>query len=344
MREPAASSRQGSNVTRADVARHAGVSTAVVSYVINSGPKPVAEATAARVREAIAHLGYRPNSTARALALGSTKTLGLVVPDGTNPFYAEYTAELQRAAAARGHALLITTDTGFDPDVELRCMIELCDRQIDGLILARGTGSGRVAELARGGIRTPVVIIDSAAPFSGYSTVGPDAVDGVATAVDHLLCLHRHPSVALVIGDSADTATDGRETGWLQAHARRERVPGDIVRTAFTRDGGYEAGLDLLSHAGRPVAIITSSDLQAIGLLRAAHELGVRVPHDLAVVSFDGTIETRFCWPPVTTIRQPVRAMAEAAVETLLRSDPQDDHRTFPMDLIVRASCGCPET
>lgn len=336
-----AASRPVNNVTRADVARHAGVSTAVVSYVINSGPRPVAEATAARVRDAIAHLGYRPNSTARALALGSTKTLGLVVPDGSNPFYAEYTVELQRAAAARGHALLITTNSGFDPDVELRSMLELCDRQIDGLVLARGAGNGGVAELARRGIRTPVVIIDSAAPFPGYATVGPDAVGGVTAAVDHLLRIHQHASVGLVMGDSADTATDGRETGWLQAHARSQRLPGGVTRAAFSREGGYEAGLRLLPHLGRPSAIVTSSDLQAIGLLRAAHELGVRVPSDLAVVSFDGTTETQYCWPTLTTVRQPTRAMAEAAVDTLLRRGQQADHQTFAMTLMVRASCGC---
>ena len=89
-------------VTRSDVARYAGVSTAVVSYVVNNGPRPVAVETAARVRDAIDILGYRPNITARSLKLGSTGMLGLVVPDSSNPFFAEYALEIERVAAERG--------------------------------------------------------------------------------------------------------------------------------------------------------------------------------------------------------------------------------------------------
>ena len=137
-------------VTRSDVARLAGVSTAVVSYVVNGGPRPVSEPTAARVRDAIERLGYRPNTTARALAIGSTKSIGLVVPDSTNPFFAEYAWQIQRAATDLGYAVLIT-NTGFDPVVEERSVLDLCDRQIDGLLLARASGLLRVGELSRGG-------------------------------------------------------------------------------------------------------------------------------------------------------------------------------------------------
>ncbi len=327
-------------VTRADVARHAGVSTAVVSYVVNGGPKPVSEVTTARVLDAIARLGYRPNRTARALALGSTKTLGLVVPDSTNPFYAEYTLAIQQAATDLGYALLIT-NSGFDPDVEFRRMLDLCDRQIDGLILARGAGVGRVGELAQRGVRTPVVLIDSTVPFSGYATVGPDSAGGIAEAVDHLLQVHGHPSVALIIGNTVEAAIDGRESGWTTAHARAGRPLGAIERAVFTREGGYAAGIRLLRRPDRPTAIVASSDLQAIGLLRAAHELGLRVPADLAVVSFDGTVETQYCWPPLTTSQQPTTAMAKAAVRAGLRDEQRADHQVLAMELVIRDSCGC---
>lgn len=327
-------------VTRADVARAAGVSTAVVSYVVNGGPKSVSEATAARVRQAIDRLGYRPNRTARALALGTTKTLGLVVPDSTNPFYAEYALEIQRAALRRGYAVLLTS-SGFDADVELRSMLDLCDRQIDGLIITAGTSYGRLNELTRQGVRTSIVLIDSATAYPGFSTVGPAAAAGAAAAVEHLLTVHQHSRVALVIGDNADPATDGREAGWMQAHAASQRRLGPVDRTAFSRDGGYDAGLRLLQGSDRPTAVITSSDLQAIGLLRAAHELDLRVPAELAIVSFDGTEETRYCWPALTTSRQPTEVMAEAAVQAVLDPARQREHQTFSMDLVIRDSCGC---
>lgn len=329
-------------VTRTDVARHAGVSTAVVSFVVNGGPKTVSEATKQRVLDAVEQLGYRPNRTARALSMGSTKTLGLVVGDTTNPFYAEYTRELQQAAADLGYALLMTAG-GPGPDADLRAMLDLCDRQIDGLIVARATAMGRLEELRRRGAHQPLVIIDAPAPVAGYATVGPEAANGMAVAVGHLLALHHHQSVALVIGESVDPDADRREAGWQRAHADQGRAPGPVARTAFTRDGGHRAGLELLDRADRPTAVVTSSDLQAIGLLTAARELGLRVPEDVAVVSFDGTEETRFSIPALTTVRQPVAAMAAAAIDLLVHQRTPA-HETFPMDLVVRRSCGCSTT
>lgn len=338
--ESGASPRTQRAVTRTDVARLAGVSTAVVSFVVNGGPKHVSEATTRRVLDAVDQLGYRPNRTARALSVGSTKTLGLVVGDTTNLFFAEYTLQLQEAAAALGYALLMTAG-GHGEDAELRAMVDLCDRQIDGLILARVTAVGRVEELGRRGARRPLVMIDAAAPVPGYATVGPDAVDGMAQVVGHLLGVHEHRSVALVIGDVGEPAADGRETGWTLAHSQAGRAVGLVARTTFTRDGGYRAGLELLQRDDRPTAVATSSDLQAIGLLKAARDLALRVPEDLAVVSFDGTEETRYTAPPLTTIRQPINAMAAAAIHRVLSDDPPN-HQTFPMELLVRRSCGCP--
>jgi LacI family transcriptional regulator len=338
-RKPTGTAGRGA-VTRADVARYAGVSDAVVSFVVNGGPKSVSEATAERVRDAIEQLGYRPNSTARALALGTTKTLGMVVPDSTNPFYAEFTVAIQRAAAKVGYTL-VTISSGSDPAVELRGMLELCDRQIDGLLLARGTGTSGARELARRGVRTPLVLIDSATANPGYTTIGPAAADGTEAVVDHLLRVHDHPSVSLILGDTVDASTDGREAGWLKAHARNRRSPGAVEPAPFTRVGGYQAGLRLLKGPGPPTAVVTGSDLQAVGLLRAARELGLRVPEDVAVASFDGTEEASFTWPALTTSRQPIDAMAEAAVTAVLAPQLPGGHQVFATELMIGGSCGC---
>ena len=118
----------------------------------------------------------------------------------------------------------------------------------------------------------------------------------------------------MIIGDTVDINIDGREAGWLKAHARNRRSPGVVERAPFTRVGGYEAGLRLLERPERPTAVVTGSDLQAVGLLRAARERGLRVPEDLALASFDGTEEASFTWPSLTTSRQPIDEMAKAAV------------------------------
>lgn len=121
-------------VTRTDVARYAGVSTAVVSYVINGGPKPVAAATAERVKEAIKVLQYQPNATARALTMGSARLLGMIVPDSTNPYFAELTDAIAQAAAARGYALL-AANSRTDPETERQNTLNLVSRQVDAIIM-----------------------------------------------------------------------------------------------------------------------------------------------------------------------------------------------------------------
>lgn len=327
-------------ITRNDVARYAGVSSAVVSYVVNDGPKPVAAATATRVREAIDILGYRPNVAARALKVGSTRTLGLVVPDSSNPFFAEFAIEIEKVATKRGLALLVANSSS-DLDLESRLLVDLAARQVDGLIVSGANGPPR--HWAGDRKRTPpTVYIDCALPEPGYRTLGSDACEGARQAVDHLLTVHGHRSVALIMGTGAGSTADQREVGWQQALEGADRPPGPVVRAPFTRKGGYAAGLRMLGSLPLPDAVFASNDIQAVGLLRAAHELGVRVPEDVAVVGFDGTEESEYCWPPLTSARQHVNDMAEAAIRTVLdKNGTPAFHQVFPMDLVVRRSCGC---
>lgn len=329
----------GRAVTRADVARYAGVSTAVVSYVVNGGPKPVAPATAARVREAIEVLRYRPNVNAQALRRGTTQMFGLILSDTANPFFAEFAGAIEAAAATTGHALMTGNSRG-EAAQERRLVEDLARRQVDGLIVASvWSRPDLVDNVPRGG--PPVVWIDASTPVPGYSTVGCDGARGMALAVRHLIETHGHRSVGMVVGEAGPSDFDPREHGWRDTlrEAGLEEAP--IARASWTRQGGYEAGGLLLDRTQRPTAIVAASDLQAVGLLRAAHERGLRVPDDLAVVSFDGTVEAEYTWPPLTTVRQPIRPMAEATVSLLLDADATPAHPRFLPDLLIRASCGC---
>ncbi len=129
-----AASKGSGQVTRADVAREAGVSTAVVSYVVNNGPRPVAAETADRVRAAMTALHYQPNLNARALKRGRSQTLGLVTVDSLNPFFIELSLAVEQAAALRGHRMLVAESHG-DPDIEDQLVRELTGRRVDGLLL-----------------------------------------------------------------------------------------------------------------------------------------------------------------------------------------------------------------
>lgn len=328
----------GPSVTRADVARVAGVSSAVVSYVVNGGPRAVARETAARVEAAIAELGYRPNAAARALKVGRSSTLALILPGSVNPFFTEFALRVEEAASSRGMALIMANSDG-DPARTLRLISDLTARQVDGLIVF-GLAPPVDAQVKGPERRTPVVFVGARDRGGRHQTIDSDLEDGAYQAVDHLLRVHDHSEVGLIIGQVSTSAIDPRQRGWERAHRDLNRSPGLVLGTSFTREGGYRAGLEALR--AKPSALFVSNDYQAIGILRAAHEMAVDVPTKLAVVSFDGTIESEYCWPALTTARQPIRAMADAAVATVLdRAHREPGHQQFAVDLVVRGSCGC---
>lgn len=322
------------------MARHAGVSTAVVSYVVNNGPKAVAPATAARVRAAITSLQYRPNANARALRRGTTETLGLVLPDITNPFFAELALAIEIAAAAYGH-MLVVANTMADRQVERQILDDLGNRHVDGLMVCTVMAP---QDFHRGTPRVrPTVLINASSPVPGLHALGPTFRSGARQAVDHLIGQHGFASVTLINGESSEAVPGPRERGWNDAFRARDLPPGPIVRTSFSRRGGYEAALEVLGWTVPVRAIFAASDQQAGGVLSAIRGAGLRCPEDVAVVSFDGTTESQFTTPPLTVVRQPVREMAEAAVAAVLSEDLGGEaFREFPTELLVRESCGCP--
>ena len=326
----------GRPATRADVARYAGVSTAVVSYVVNEGPRRVAPETAARVRAAIEILNYRPNVNARALKKGSTEMLGVVLPDIANPFFAEYARALEVAAAARGYVLVVA-NSDADEAYESRIVSDLSNRHVDGLLIRTVLPPSGFRAMTLPG--HPIVLIDCPTRFPGYTAVGADAREGAQVLVDHLITVHGHQSIPLITGDESSTAP--REQGWGDAFQAHDLPPGPIVRTSFSLHGGYEAAQRLLSWPARPTAIFAASDQICTGALKAIREAGLRCPEDIAIVSYDGTTESDYCWPPLTVARQPIQAMAEAAVAAVLNLGSTEAYQRFKTELIIRESCGC---
>jgi len=327
------------SATRADVARLAGVSTAVVSYVVNDGPRPVAAETAARVRDAIERLGYRPNASAQALRRGSTGLLGLVVSDSTNPYFAQYTAELITAATARGNRVLVA-DSFHDQRPHTDIVGELISQQVDGLLFHSSfAGLDRHHALVVAGI--PTVLIDCPGPVPGRRTVGTNAHGAAEMLVNHLVG-HGRRRIAMVVGDGGFGDPDPRETGWRRGLQAARLPEAALVRVPWSREGGYSAAATVLAADPATDAIFASNDMQAIGLVRALHELGVRVPDDIAVVSYDGTRESEFCWPPLTVARQPLPKLAQTALELLDEPETRAGiHRQFDTELVRRNSCGC---
>lgn len=323
--------------TRNDVARAAGVSNAVVSYVINNGPRPVAEPTRLRVLRAIDELGYRPNAAARALKLARTRTVGLLVRDNANPFFAEFARAVEDAAFARNHAVLLGNSSGA-PSRERAYIEAFLDRAVDGLMIIGLSDSPPLdAVIERG---TPLVVLDRAPVQDGLATVLVDDAGGARVGTKHLIG-HGHSRIACVAGPPHIPAAQQRVVGWRAAlRAAKLAHPRGLVSVGdFTREGGYQAMRALLDAPQRPTAVFVSSDIQAIGVLKAIRDAGLRIPDDIALVSFDGTEESAYTDPPLTVLQQPFVEMAIQALDLLLGDDCTGEH-TLPVTLTVRRSCG----
>ena len=337
-------------VTRSDVAREAGVSPAVVSYVLNNGPRPASPQARARVLEAVQKLGYRPNAIASALRVGSTQTIGFLTPNRTNPFFAALAEAVEEDLNDRGYLMLAANTHGYR-DNEERLLRTFVDRRVDGLIISAGTS---LVGPALAEIDEPVLVFDHAPESAAFSSVQTEDDLDAAAAVDHLQN-HGHELIGCIVGPPRLRSEALRLAGWRAQQQRTGRLAGDDL-VAFAEQseaGGDSAARLLLSdhgrpatlHGRRPTALFVASDIQAIGALWACHDLGLRVPEDVAVVSMGGTRAAAFAIPTLTTVRQDVEYLARAACTQLVRviADPTTPptHLRAQGNLVVAQTCGC---
>ncbi|WP_219825704.1 LacI family DNA-binding transcriptional regulator [Nonomuraea typhae] len=328
------------------MARLAGTSEAVVSYVLNNGPRNVAPHTRERVLRAIDELGYRPNVVARSLRTSRTHTIGLVVPDNANPFFAELAREIEDVAFAHGLTLLLGNAMD-DDEREAAYVRTLIDRQVDGLILipAHGPRTWR-SQLAASGV--PCIVLDRALDDTPASHLLLDNEGGAHEATRHLLS-HGRRRIGCVAGPEDIHPTVDRVAGWSRALTEAGLDPSamPLAHGPFGRRQGYLSGRALLAAEDRPTALFVTSDEQAIGVMRAAAELGLTVPGDVALCSFDGIAASSYTVPALTTMRQPIEDLGRRAVELLAAKigDPDSGGRRVVLTatLIKRGSCGCPD-
>ncbi|MCZ7415018.1 LacI family DNA-binding transcriptional regulator [Streptomyces sp. WMMC897] len=336
-------------VTRDDVARLAGTSTAVVSYVINNGPRPVAPATRERVLAAINELGYRPDRVAQAMASRRTDLIGMIVPDARQPFFAEMAHAVERAAAERGKMVLVGNSDYLD-EREVHYLRAFLGMRVAGLILvSQGPSEHAAAEIEAWDAR--VVLLHRRPEAIEDVAVVTDDVGGAHLATRHLL-EHGHPYVAClggvettpVVGDPVTDHVEGWRRAMREAGCSTE---GRLFQAPYNRYDAYEVALTLLAGPDRPPAIVCATDDQAIGVLRAARELRIDVPGELAVAGFDDVKEAALTDPPLTTVASDRSGMARAAVDLVLDEAPRllgnrrERLRQFPSALVVRRSCGC---
>jgi LacI family transcriptional regulator len=313
-----------------------------VSYVLNGGPRGVSPETKARVLAAIEQLGYRPNGIARSLRMNRTMTLGLVVPDNANPFFAELARAIEEASYARGFTLLIG-NAAEDDERQSSYVRTFLARQVDGLFLVPAHGPvGCLDDLRRSG--TPWVSLDRQIPGAGAPAVLVDNRGGAYAATRHLIAHGRRRIACLAGPQDVMPATD-RVAGWRDALAEEGVRPSamQVWHSPFGRRAGYLAALKMLSGTEKPDALFVASDEQALGVLRAVAELGLKCPADVAIASFDGIAATAYAVPALTTMAQPFGDMGRAALTHLLGQMSGEGGPTdvLPVALTTRGSCGC---
>jgi LacI family transcriptional regulator len=329
-----------------DIARAAGVSVATVSRVLNSSPK-VAQPTRRRVLKILDELGYAPNNLARNLRARALRVFGLVIPDIRNPVYTSLHRGVEDVARAGGFFVLLA-NTDEQPERQNEYLRMLLAERVAGVILVPSavTHVEPVHALIRVGI--PVVALDRTIAGVDVDTVRPDRARGVWLAIEHLVA-HGHREIGLVNGPRQLTSAVERAQAFhaaLRAHALEPR-PEWEVGGDFREQGGYLAARALLSLSERPTAVVVANNLMALGTIRAARELAVRLPDDLALIAFDDTEWAPYLAPPLTTVAHPTHAIGRMAAELLERrlTDPARPAASvlLPPRLIVRDSCGVTE-
>ncbi|MDX2376466.1 LacI family transcriptional regulator [Microbacterium sp. LRZ72] len=329
----------------ARVAEAAGVSVATVSNAINR-PHLVAEATRARIVDAMNALDFVPNRAAATLRMGSNRLLGLVVPEIVNPFYAAITEAIAVESGARGYALALCVSHD-DPVAELRHFEMLAEHRAAGAIaVPLGASADRLTQLQMVG--THLVLIDRIVDEHNGCSVAMDDVLGGRMAAEHLLGSTAGEGIALVNGPHTIPQCADRRRGVMQAlHARgaRDEVV-EFESPHMTVEEGFQIGRRIAS-TNSPRRIFCTNDQLALGVIRGLRDSGLTVPIDARVVGFgDLTLATEGD-TQITSIAQPKAEMGRAAVRKVLSEITDgDQHRhtvtMFPPELVVRNSAPLP--
>ncbi|MGQ9778671.1 MAG: LacI family DNA-binding transcriptional regulator [Bacillota bacterium] len=320
-----------------EVARAAGVSKSTVSRVLNG--VPVSEETRRRVEAAIEALNFKPNAQARGLSLRRSHLVGVVVPEIARIFYGEVLEGIESALAETGFEMIVCS-TRNRQGRELSLTRLLWSKRVDGLILVTPREfSPRALKALKGEI--PVVLVDGTS--DSFSSISVDNFAGGFMATEHLLRLG-HRRIGLILGPDTQESHQ-RLRGYKKALEEYHcRFSPELVRSGdYLFASGFAAMEELLALPERPTAVFATSDLMAIGALKAAEAHGIKIPEELALVGFDDIEAARWTSPALTTIRQPLRQLGEMGGRTVIKAIAGKEDQTkitLGCTLVVRESCG----
>lgn len=330
-----------------DVAREAGVSVTTVSHILNNKESARAsDETRERVRATAARLGYGPNRMARSLRMQRSEMIGLLSEDiATTPHAGRIILGAQDAAREAGLTIVLinTTESRSDTDRDIDALLR---QQVDGVLYA--TMYHRALELPAQLSQIPTVLIDLEDLSGRLTGVVPDEIGGAHNAVQELID-HGHRRIGFVTNIEDVPATRGRLAGYRET-LEAAGIAFDeslVVARPSETPGGYEAALEILSAEDRPTALFCYNDRMAMGVYRAAAELGLRIPADLSVVGFDNQeIVADGLFPSLTTVALPHYEMGQWAMKRLIGilsdSEVPVESAVLPCPLVRRESVAAP--
>lgn len=329
-----------SPVTIKEIAKLAGVSPAAVSLVLN-GKRGVSKETTKLILSIAKKSSYRPNAIAKSLVRRKTSTIGLIVSDIVDPFYAELSRGVEDAAFRNGFSIILC-DSDDQRQKEDLCVDLLLTNQVAGLILSP-LGNEAGPKLQEAAKLVPVVLVDRSVRTECYATVVSKNIEGAAKAVRHLIELG-HKRIACITLLAAWSTSYERVEGYRQA-LQEHSLEFDkhlVLHSNGTLDGGRECAKALLKMDDPPTAIFATSDIVAFGVIQTVLEAGLQVPRDLSVVGFDNISQSEYFRVPLTTVDQPKYGMGEAACKLLLRKihgvSSSDETIRLDTRLVVRQS------
>lgn len=302
--------------TMKQVAERAGVSISTVSHVINN-TRIVSGDVRQRVQHVIDELRYIPSAVARSLKNDKTDTIGVLVPNSSNPYFAELIRWIEDAAFQLGYNMILCNAHGGG-DKQSAYLRLLMEKRIDGLVLV-ASGADDEQDLMLRNDAVPIVQLERALPGLGADIVLAGQEEGAYQATRHLIELG-HRAIACVSGPADLPRARERVAGYLRAmdEAGLPVPPGRVFHDEFTSAGGHAAFARLLAQPHPPSAVFVTSDLMALGALCAAGRAGVRIPAELSVIGYDDIDGAGYTNPPLTTVAPPKREMARLAIEQLI--------------------------
>ncbi|MFQ6052287.1 MAG: LacI family DNA-binding transcriptional regulator [Candidatus Hydrothermarchaeota archaeon] len=329
-------------VTIKDVAKLAGVSTTTVSYVVNK-TRFVSEKTRAKVLEVINELDYHPNIVARSLRSRKTGTVGLIICDLVNPFFAEVLQGIEAYLGKKRYSLIVT-NTDYNIDKEKKSAEMLYSKKTDGVIIVPGGDNNEHVKFLIEQ-NTPVVLLDKRVQGINTDVVLVNNIEGSKQLVEHLINLG-HERIGIIMGPLNSTTGKERLEGYLKA-LREHSMPEDknLIKIGdFKKQSGYLLTLEFLSLASPPTVIFACNNLMALGAMDALREKKIRIPEEIGLVIFDDLPWLNHANPPLTVVAQPSFRLGEIAGELLFEQMRKKRKRpkevVLDVQLKIRQSAG----